>query len=210
MRFERSDHVVTFRSGVVGVDVGRLCIEKHLLGGMTMRRSTTLVAVLAVVSILVTPALALAARSEKAVTLNASGTQTSTAYCDVDRTTGLYIEFEGQAVGQHIGAGTVVWEVGIGSTSPVPGPGTMLGPGPFTFTDASGLNTLTGTLRIVVEQTPMGPMAGNVLTVSSGTGKFADVTGGRLATELTPTGGIGCGTTSAPFNLTFTGTLSYS
>jgi hypothetical protein len=118
-----------------------------------MRRSIALVAVLAVVSILITPAFALAARSEKAVTLNASGIRTATAYCDGDRPIGLYIEFEGRAVGQHIGAGTVVWEVGIGRTGPVPPPDTMLGPGPFTFTDASGLHTLTGTLQIVVEPT---------------------------------------------------------
>ena len=177
-----------------------------------MRRRLALVAVLAVVTILITPALAFAGSGEKAVTFSTSGTQTSTAYCDGDRTTGLYIEFEGQAVGQRIGAGTFVSEMGIGSTSPVPGPGSQLGPGPWTFTDASGLHTLTGTARIVVEQTPMGTMAGNELTVSSGTGKFADVTGGQLATELIPVGGTLCvpGTTSVAFTATHTGTLSYS
>ena len=178
-----------------------------------MTRRLSLVAVLAVVTILITPALAFAGSGEKAVTLNASGTQTTTTYCNGPlQTTGLYLEFEGQAFGQRIGAGTVVWEMGIGSTTPLPGPGIQLGPGPWTFTDASGLHTLTGTARIVVEQTPMGTMAGNELTVSSGTGKFADVTGGQLATELIPVGGTPCvpGTTSVAFTATHTGTLSYS
>jgi hypothetical protein len=53
---------------------------------------------------------------------------------------------------------------------------------------------------------------GNRLTVSSGTGKFADVTGGELLSGLIPplTGPCVPGTTSAPFSASYTGTLTYS
>jgi hypothetical protein len=102
-----------------------------------------------------------AASSDKSVSLSYSGTITSTWYCDGPLYTGVTVDFDGEAVGAPLGRGTLGFAFGAGRGG---------GPGAWTFTDRSGANTLTGVAALYVANSPEGPLVGNNLSVTSGTG----------------------------------------
>jgi hypothetical protein len=142
----------------------------------------------AIVSVLVLCVVGVAAANPSMVVARVSGTGTMTGHC-VSGDSGWFVRLDAQGTmnGAHLGSGTATW------TTCVDFSGNFVNEPPQTFEFSGNLGTLSGT----VTNAELDHVNGNcdptnlvgqwnvTVTVSdlSGTGKFANVSGGQLTLQ---------------------------